>query len=117
MGRSVYSTGVGRLCPTCGRAAPQCTCKKHTAPPSGDGIVRVRLEVKGRHGKTVTTIAGITLAGEALRRLAGELKRKCGAGGALKAGVIEIQGDHRDRLIAELQQAGFQVQRAGGSKK
>ncbi len=114
MGRSVYSTGVGRLCPACGRAAPQCTCKKHTAPPSGDGIVRVRLEVKGRHGKSVTTISGVTLVDEALRRLAGELKRKCGAGGALKAGVIEIQGDHRDRVIAELQQAGFQVKRAGG---
>ncbi len=114
MGRSVYSTGVGRLCPACGQAALQCKCKKHTSPPSGDGIVRVRLEVKGRHGKSVTAISGVTLVGEALRQLTGELKRKCGAGGALKAGVIEIQGDHRDRVIAELQQAGFQVNRAGG---
>ncbi len=114
MGRSVYSTGVGRLCPACGQTALQCKCRKHTPPPSGDGIVRVRLEVKGRHGKSVTTISGVTLVGEALRRLAGELKRKCGAGGALKAGVIEIQGDHRDRVIVELQQAGFQVKRAGG---
>jgi translation initiation factor 1 len=114
MGRPVYSTGIGRRCPACGQTALQCTCKKHTPPPSGDGIVRVRLEVKGRHGKSVTTIADVPLAGEALRRLAGELKRKCGAGGALKAGIIEIQGDHRDRVVAELQHAGFQVKRTGG---
>jgi len=109
MARSVYSTGVGRLCPGCGRSVPQCTCKKGASPLPNDRVVRVSLEEKGRRGKTVTTISGVPLAGEPLRKLARELKRKCGAGGALKAGVIEIQGDHRHRLIAELQQAGFQV--------
>ena len=77
-------------------------------------MVRVRLEAKGRHGKSVTTISGVPLAGEALRRMARELKRMCGAGGTLKSGVIEIQGDHRDRIIAKLQHAGFQVKRASG---
>ncbi|TDI13660.1 MAG: translation initiation factor Sui1 [Acidobacteria bacterium] len=114
MGRSVYSTGVGRLCPTCGQPALRCTCKQVPPPSTGDGIVRVGLESRGRHGKTVTIISGVPLAGEALRRMARELKRHCGAGGAVKAGVIEIQGDHRDRVLAELQQAGFHVQRVGG---
>ena len=114
MGRPVYSTGTGRRCAACGQPSLQCTCKKQTSPPSGDGIVRVCLEVKGRRGKSVTTISGVPLAGDALRKLGGELQRKCGAGGSLKTGVLEIQGDHRDRVIAELQQSGFQVKRSGG---
>ncbi|HEY5658414.1 MAG TPA: stress response translation initiation inhibitor YciH, partial [Myxococcota bacterium] len=70
--------------------------------------------VKGRRGKTVTTISGVPLSGDALRELAAELKRRCGTGGATKDGVIEIQGDHRDALIAELEARGYTVKRAGG---
>ena len=73
-----------------------CVCRKNPRAQRGDGIVRVRREVKGRRGKTVTTLSGIPLPEEELRALAGELKRRCGTGGSAKNGVIEIQGDHRD---------------------
>jgi translation initiation factor 1 len=76
--------------------------------------VRVRRETKGRRGKTVTTIDGVPLADEALRGLAAELKRRCGTGGSVKDGVIEIQGDHRDILVADLEERGYTVKRAGG---
>jgi translation initiation factor 1 len=111
--RPVYSTGTGRLCPGCGKPAGQCACRKREAP-AGDGVVRVRLELKGRRGKSVTTVSGVPLAGEPLRGLARDLKRRCGSGGALKDGVVEIQGDHRDQVVAELEARGFQVKRAGG---
>jgi translation initiation factor 1 len=112
--RTVYSTTHGRMCPTCGRPAAQCACRASPRAPRGDGIVRVRREVQGRNGKTVTTIAGIPLPQDDLRGLASELKRRCGTGGSAKDGVIEIQGDHRDVLIAELEARGFTVKRAGG---
>jgi translation initiation factor 1 len=76
--------------------------------------VRVRREVKGRRGKTVTTISGVPLPEDGLRELAGELKRQLGTGGAAKNGVIEIQGDHRDTLIEALRAKGYQVKAAGG---
>lgn len=79
-----------------------------------DGIVRIRRESKGRGGKTVTVITGIPLEAEALKELAGDLKRKCGTGGTLKEGCIEIQGDHRPLLAAELEKRGFRVKLAGG---
>ncbi|MAE93478.1 MAG: translation initiation factor [Planctomycetota bacterium] len=81
---------------------------------AGDGVVRIRRETRGRGGKTVTAISGIPLAGDELADLAKQLKRRCGTGGALKDGVIEIQGDHRDTLVAELEGRGYQVKRAGG---
>ncbi len=80
--------------------------------PRGDGIVRVRRETQGRGGKTVTTVAGVGLAEDALRELASELKRRCGTGGSVKDYVIEIQGDHRDAVVAELEQRGYIVKRA-----
>ena len=80
----------------------------------GDGIVRVRRETKGRGGKTVTSIDGVPLASDGLRDLARELKRVCGTGGAVKDGVIEIQGDHRDELVAALESRGYTVKRSGG---
>ena len=112
--RTVYSTARGRICPLCGMPAPKCACRASPRAPRGDGIVRVRREVQGRHGKTVTSISGVPLPEAELRELASELKRKCGSGGSAKDGVIEIQGDHRDVLCAELESRGYTVKRAGG---
>ena len=103
--RVVYSPGRGRV-----------PAEEPPAPrrPRGDGIVRVRRETKGRRGKLVTTIDGIPLDDAGLRELAGELKRRFGTGGSVQDGVIEIQGDHRDVLVAELESRGYTVKRAGG---
>jgi translation initiation factor 1 len=68
---------------------------------------------KGRRGKIVSTVTGVPLDEDALESLAGELKRRCGTGGSVKDGVIEIQGEHRDALVEELEQRGFKVKRAG----
>ena len=108
----VYSTERGLVCPACRLPMAGCRCgkKKEPAPP-GDGIARVRRETKGRGGKTVTTVSGLPLGGEALRDLASELKRRCGTGGTVKDGVIEIQGDHRETIAAELSRRGFTVRR------
>ena len=110
----VYSSGAGRMCPSCGQPSAKCVCRKSPRAARGDGIVRVRREVKGRRGKTVTTISGVPLPDDELRDLAGELKRRCGTGGSAKEGVIEIQGDHRDTLVEALEQRGYTVKRAGG---
>jgi len=113
----VYSTQGGRRCRNCGQMTAKCTCRfKVRDEPVGesDGKVRVRRETKGRGGKTVTTVAGVTLRGEELRDLAGDLKRLCGSGGAVKDGVIEIQGDHCERVIEALSALGMHAIRAGG---
>lgn len=112
--RTVYSSERGRICPHCGRPVKQCACRASPRAPRGDGIVRVRRETSGRHGKTVTTISGVPLPEDALRDLAADLKRRCGSGGSAKEGIIEIQGDHRDVVIAELEARGYTVKRAGG---
>jgi translation initiation factor 1 len=100
----VYSTGVGRIVPS----------PEKSRAPRGDGVVRVRREKQGRGGKTVTVIYGIALAEDKLKVLAGELKRLCGTGGTVKDGTIEIQGEHRDRIVAGLEQRGYAVKLAGG---
>lgn len=112
--RLVYSSTSGRICPDCSQPVAGCRCRRTAALPAGDGIVRVRRETKGRGGKTVTVVSGVPLVGEELKLLAGELKRRCGSGGTLKDGSIEIQGDHAELLVAELQQRGFKVKKAGG---
>lgn len=112
--RLVYSSESGRVCPECGKAALACICRKKIAVTVGDGVVRVRRETKGRGGKTVTVISGLALAEAAVKDLAGELKRRCGCGGTVKDGLIEIQGDHRDLLLAELAKRGFKAKAAGG---
>jgi len=84
------------------------------APKAGPAKVRVAREVSGRGGKGVSVISGLPLAGEALEELATRLKKTCGAGGAVKDGTIEIQGDHRDRLVAELCKLGYDAKRSGG---
>jgi translation initiation factor 1 len=110
----VFSTEHGRMCPACGQPVDQCVCKQSAASYQGDGIVRVGRETKGRKGKGVTVITGINLDETGLKALATELKRKCGAGGTVKNGVIEIQGDHRDKLVEELKKKGWTVKRCGG---
>jgi translation initiation factor 1 len=81
---------------------------------SGDGRVRVRRETSGRRGKAVTTVSGVPVGDDELRALAGRLKKRCGVGGAIKDGVIELQGDHRDVVVDELRSKGFDVVLAGG---
>ncbi len=78
------------------------------------GRVKVRRETSGRRGKAVTTIAGVPLGDDALRDLAGRLKKRCGVGGSVKDGVIELQGDHRDVVVETLRGEGYDVVLAGG---
>ncbi len=114
-GGIVYSTGIGERCPNCLRAIRECVCKKGTpGKASSDGIVRVSRETQGRKGKGVTVISGLALAATELEKLATELKKKCGSGGSVENGRIEIQGDHRDRIVEELNRRGWQTKRAGG---
>jgi translation initiation factor 1 len=84
------------------------------AAAAGPPKIRVAREVAGRGGKGVTVITGLPLTGEALEQLAAQLKRSCGAGGAVRANKIEIQGEQRDRLVAELVKLGYDAKRAGG---
>ena len=74
----------------------------------------VSRETKGRKGKGVTVVRGLPLAAAELKSLAKELKRRCGSGGAIKEGTIEIQGDHRDTIVTLLAERGFRAKRAGG---
>jgi translation initiation factor 1 len=110
----VFSTEHGRMCPRCNRPVAACACRKKDAAPRGDGTVRVVRETKGRKGKGVSLITGLPLGADALRELAKRLKQKCGSGGTVKDGVIEIQGDHRDKLVTELIAMGYDAKRAGG---
>ena len=114
MNRKVYSSEGGRLCPSCGKSADDCRCGTRAAAPHGDGNVRVGRETKGRKGKGVTVVTGLPLAGDELVALAKDLKARCGAGGTVRDGIIEIQGDHRDRLVAELQTRGYRAKKSGG---
>jgi translation initiation factor 1 len=91
-----------------------CACRKSGGQPERDKIVRVSREVAGRKGKGVSVVSGLPLGSGELEVLAGELKRRCGSGGTVRDGRIEIQGDHRDLLVAELARRGYQVKRAGG---
>jgi translation initiation factor 1 len=110
----VYSTDGGRMCPGCRRPTASCACRAAAQPAAGDGIVRVGRETKGRGGKSVTLVRGLPLAGDELAALGKQLRSACGSGGTLKDGVIEVQGDHVERVLALLQQQGFKVKRAGG---
>lgn len=90
-----------------------CTCKK-TAVPKGDGVVRVSLQTNGRGGKSVTLVKGLALDADALAVLGKQLRSACGAGGTVKDGVVEVQGDHVDTLLAALHKLGHSGKRAGG---
>jgi len=110
----VYSTEHGRMCPTCGKAFAKCDCRKAGTPPAGDGVLRVGRETKGRKGKCVTVITGLSLDSDGLRDLSKRLKQRCGTGGTVKAGFFECYGDHRDLLVEELKARGYVVKRTGG---
>ena len=110
----VFSTEYGRMCPGCSNPIDRCNCPQKTNEYQGDGIVRISRETKGRKGKSVTIINGIPLPPADLKKLARHLKNTCGAGGALKDGVIEIQGDHRQKILEELKKQKYNVKLAGG---
>ena len=112
--RLVYSTGVGRVCPDCGWPVRDCKCRTRAAdesPPSLPGriVAKLRMEKKGRGGKTVTVIAGLPRNTVLLRELCHELKRACGTGGAVSEDTIELQGDLRDRVREYLLKKKFVV--------
>jgi translation initiation factor 1 len=113
-GGLVYSTDSGRMCPVCRQAIDACACKQAPRAPAGDGIVRVSRETKGRGGKGVTLVKGLALDADALAKLGKQLKAACGSGGTVKDGVIEVQGDHCERVIELLKAQGMVVKRAGG---
>jgi translation initiation factor 1 len=114
-GGIVYTTGIGERCPNCQRPVRECVCKRGTpGKASSDGVVRVSRETQGRKGKGVTVISGLGLPPDELTALAAELKKRCGSGGSIDNGRIEIQGDHRDRLVEELVRRGWPAKRAGG---
>jgi translation initiation factor 1 len=115
--RLVYSTESGRVttCPTCGLVYTNCRCSQPRQPTrKSDGIVRVMRERKGRGGKTVTVIDGVMGSEAELTTLAQQLKKLCGSGGTVKDGNIEIQGDHGEKVMANLTELGYKVKRAGG---
>jgi translation initiation factor 1 len=116
--RLVYSTETGKTCPSCQKSVTDCNCKKKKSRSQAnikiDGIIRIQREVKGRKGKTVTTVSGFQINADELKNLATQLKRRCGSGGSVKDGIIIIQGDHRETLIAELKAKGFRAKISGG---
>ena len=110
----VYSTDKGRTCPGCGHPAKQCCCSKEKNRQQGDAVVRVSWQTKGRKGSGVCLITGVGLGEAELKKLAKQLKKKCGSGGTVKNGIIEIQGDHRQVLVDALIKLGFKAKLAGG---
>mgnify|MGYP003385289290 CR=1 FL=1 len=113
-GGLVYSTESGRMCPVCRQPLKQCACSAKNAVPTGDGIARVSRETKGRGGKAVTLVRGLALDDAALHTLGKQLRAACGCGGTVKDGVIEVQGDHGERVLELLKAQGFAAKRAGG---
>ena len=109
----VYSTDSGRMCPNCRMPLAQCSCKAQGAI-KGDGVVRVSRQTKGRGGKAVTLVQGLALDAAALALLGKQLRTACGAGGTVKEGVIEIQGDHCELVMEALRKQGHQPKRTGG---
>ncbi len=115
LGSLVYSTDAGRMCPDCRHALLQCVCKQMDASRVlGDGAVRVQRETKGRGGKAVTVVRGLPLDATALAEVGKKLKAACGSGGTVKDGLVEVQGDHVERVMAWLQVQGYKPKRVGG---
>ena len=108
--RLVYSTGDGRVCPGCGAPLAACTCASAAEEAVPAKIVAtLRMEKAGRGGKTVTVVAGLPRNATFLKALCADLKRACGSGGAVGDGTVEIQGEARDRIRANLAARGWRV--------
>jgi translation initiation factor 1 len=112
--RIVYSTAPPSLCPNCRRPVRECVCPKGAPGAARPAQVRVGRATQGRAGKGVTVVTGLPLALAELEALAQQLKKRCGSGGTVRAGIIEIQGDHRDTIVAELVKLGWPAKRSGG---
>ena len=111
-GRLVYSTGVGSVCPACGWPATDCQCSGHRAAHEAVPariVAKLRMEKKGRGGKTVTVVDGLPRNEAFLKELCQELKRACGTGGTVADGAVELQGDLRERVRAVLLEKAFVV--------
>ena len=106
--RRVYSTADGDL----RKPVPRDRTARASPSTPSDGVIRVSRETSGRRGKTVTVVRGIPPRD--LTAVASDLKRRCGSGGAVKDGVVEIQGDHRPKVVARLESHGYRVKLAGG---
>ncbi len=103
------------MCPQCRQPLQACACAaQRAAAPVVGGPVRVSRESKGRGGKTVTLVRGLPLAAAELEALGRQLRSHCGSGGTAKDGVLEVQGDHIERVLAWLQTQGYTAKRAGG---
>ena len=116
--RLVYSTESGQICPECQKPVSECICKKKRPQTplktKQDGIIRIRREVKGRKGKTVSVIYGFQFDQVDLKILVKQLKQQCGTGGSVKNDMIIIQGDHREKLMKLLKAQGHKVKLSGG---
>jgi|TARA_B110000263_G_scaffold206897_1_gene188047 translation initiation factor 1 len=110
-GNTVYSTDRGRICTGCQRPVAGCVCRDKPAS-TGDGVVRVSRETKGRKGKGVTVVTGVPAY--ELERVGKALRKRCGTGGTVKDGHIEIQGEQRELVATQLQASGYTVKVAGG---
>jgi translation initiation factor 1 len=110
-GRIVYSTGVGKMCPGCGWPVKDCKCSSKASTESVPGriVAKLRMEKKGRGGKTVTVVYDLPNNADFLKELSQELKRACGTGGAVAENTVELQGDLRDRVRDYLVKKGWQV--------
>lgn len=111
--RLVYSTDA-KACPKCNNRLDKCKCNNTKQSQPNDSVIRISRQTKGRKGSGVSLITGIPLEGKDLKILAKQLKTKCGSGGTVKDGIIEIQGDHRQTLLDELKKKGWTVKLAGG---
>jgi translation initiation factor 1 len=110
--RTVYSTGAGRVCPGCGWPQTDCKCSStigRDEPVPGKIVAKLRMEKKGRGGKTVTVVYGLPRNAAFLKDLTSELKRVCGTGGTAVEDGVELQGDLRDRVREALQKKGYTV--------
>lgn len=109
----VYSTDLGRVCPDCEQPIDDCICNDANRI-LGSGNVKIQLETKGRKGKGVTLIKELAMNADDLKSLAKKLKNHCGVGGAVKDGIVEIQGDQREKVKSFLSNEGINAKIAGG---
>jgi translation initiation factor 1 len=110
--RTVYSTATGGTCPKCGWPQRDCKCSgqfAHDQPLPTKIVAKLRVEKKGRGGKTVTVVYDLPNNAAFLKDLSGELKRACGTGGSVADNTVEIQGDHRERLREVLARKGWTI--------